>query len=1002
MRMRMHPPMSKESTHWIQRFKLLPLLSVMAVATLANDIGDWIVPAELFGIPASALVLLMMVAAIAWQAAAVAAQAARLAAARDAADSAAAPADDARPQLLGAVAFIDREQRCTFASPALARWLGLACDEVEGRAIADAFGPVNAAKLRLQLTAALTGKAQHLRCSSLQPDQSLLTLHVDLLPEVDAQGAVTGCQLFAIDVTAAQRSQEAAWRSERRLRTIMDQIPVTISYIDAAGTYRYVNRAQENWLGKSENEIVGKNVRDVVGEKVWADIEPNLGSALAGHSIPLERQRADRLGNPVWHSGRHVPDVNEQGEVVGVYTVFFDTTQRALAEQALRQSEQELRTAKAAAEHASKAKSEFLANMSHEIRTPMNGVLGLTELLLDTPLNEQQRPFLETVQASGESLLSIINDILDFSKIEAGKLEMEAIDFDLYQAVEDVVQLLAPRAHAKRIELACRIDERLPAAINGDPYRLRQVLTNLLANGLKFTDKGEVLVNVAREGDIMRVSVRDTGIGIAEEARERLFNAFEQADGSTTRRFGGSGLGLAISRHLVELMGGQIGVESAPGKGSTFWFTLPLKAAASAPGVAHPGELAGRRVLVVDDNATNAEILLHHAHAGGMRGASVNGGAVALQRLRDAARSGNPFEMAIVDMKMPGMDGLELTAALRADPLLSTLRVVLVTSLHSTDEMARAKEAGISAYLSKPVRRQELYRALAQAAGEVPMVSTPTHDSTTPVRITGRVLMAEDNGVNQFVARNVLKSIGCDFEIVPNGQEALAQVQRGGYDIVLMDCQMPVMDGYDATRAIRAWEQAQGDARRIPIVALTANALVGDADTCRASGMDDHLPKPYSRKQLIGLMARWLPAHLVECAAGAAVSDAAPLAASDAPAPIALDQNALAQIRALEEDGSTAIIDELIGMYLEEAPLHLTALREAAKAKNGPELTRIAHAFKSASQNVGARHLGDLCRQLERQSKSGEIAEAAAQVRAIEEHYESIQPLLLAEMGETA
>ena len=997
--------MSKNNAHWIERFKLLPLLGALALATLANDMGDWIVPAELFGTPASALVLLLMVAAVSWQAAATAAQARRIAAADqapDSAGSAAAPNDDSRPRLLGAVAFIDREQRCTGATPALAHWLGLACDEVEGRPMADAFGPVNAAKLRPQLQAALAGTAQSLRCSFLQPDQSLLTLQIELLPEIDAQSGVIGCQLFAVDVTVGQRSQEAAWRSEQRLRTIMNQIPVTVSYIDAAGYYRYINHEQENWLGKSESEVVGFHVREVVGEKIWADIEPNITAALAGQSIPLERQRANRLGNPVWHSGRHVPDVNEQGEVVGIYTVFFDTTQRALAEQALRQSEQELRAAKAAAEHASKAKSEFLANMSHEIRTPMNGVLGLTELLLDTPLNDQQRPFLETVQASGESLLSIINDILDFSKIEAGKLEMEAIDFDLYQAVEDVVQLLAPRAHAKRIELACRIDERLPSAINGDPYRLRQVLTNLLANGLKFTDQGEVMVNVTREGDTMRVTVRDTGIGIAEDARERLFNAFEQADGSTTRRFGGSGLGLAISRHLVELMGGEIGVDSTHGEGSTFWFTLPLKAAASTPGVAHPGELAGRRVLVVDDNATNAEILLHHAHAGGMRGASVNGGALALQRLREAARSGNPFEMAIVDMKMPGMDGLELTAALRADPLLSTLRVVLVTSLHSTDEMARAKEAGISAYLSKPVRRQELYRALAQAVGEVPIVSTPTHDSTTPVRITGRVLMAEDNGVNQFVARNVLKSIGCDFEIVPNGQEALTQVQRGGYDIVLMDCQMPVMDGYDATRAIRAWELAQGDTRRIPIVALTANALVGDADICRASGMDDHLPKPYSRKQLIGLMARWLPAHLVERAADAAASDAAPLATTDAPTPIALDQNALTQIRALEESGSTAILDELIGMYLEEAPLHLAALRKAAEAKDGSELTRVAHAFKSASQNVGARHLGDLCRQLERQSKAGEVVQAATQVRAIEEHFESIQPLLLAEMGEPA
>ncbi|MDP1691260.1 MAG: response regulator [Burkholderiaceae bacterium] len=562
------------------------------------------------------------------------------------------------------------------------------------------------------------------------------------------------------------------------------------------------------------------------------------------------------------------------------------------------------------------------------------------------------------------------------------------------------------RAHAKRLELACRIDERLPPAISGDPYRLRQVLTNLLANGLKFTDAGEVVVDVTMAApDQMRISVRDTGIGISAEARTRLFTAFAQADGSTTRRFGGSGLGLVISHHLVELMGGSIGVESTPGEGSTFWFTMPLKPAASTPPVAHPGELAGRRVLVVDDNATNAEILAHHALAGGMRCTSVSDGVQALECLHDALRNGDPFEMAIVDMKMPGMDGLALAAAVRNDPALGAMRLVLVTSLHSTDEMARAREVGISAYLSKPVRRQELYRALAQAVGDAPITDSPARAAATATRILARVLMAEDNGVNQFVARNVLKSIGCDFDIVPNGQEALLAVQRGGYDIVLMDCQMPVMDGYVATREIRSWEACQAQARRIPIVALTANALVGDADVCRAAGMDDHLAKPYSRKQLIALMARWLPAHLVERSGDGDATDFAPLSAL-APAPAAvectLDRNALDGIRALDDDGSSAVLNELIGMYLDEAPTHLSGLRVAAAAQDGVELNRVAHAFKSASQNVGARQLGDLCRQLERKGKTGDVRDAVALVRAVQVHFNAIRPLLLAEMGQPA
>ncbi len=991
----------KPTSHWLDEPWVGSALAALTLAALAMDLVGHAVPGALFSVPASAFALLVLLCNT-WRGHArpnpVSDELRSHAESRldEAANVPAAP--------LGAVAFIDAQRLCTHISPLLARLLGRACDEVQGRAIEEAFGPVNANVLRPRLDAVLKGTVQRLRCASLQPDQSLQTLQIELLPEHDAQGAVVGCQLFALDVSEEQRQLETAQRSERRLRTIMDQIPVTVSYIDADFRYRYINRAQEVWLGKTDAEVIGRKVPDLVGDQVWTNIEPHLSTALAGQSVPLERQRTDRNGNLVWHSGRHVPDVNDEGKVVGVYTVFFDTTQRALAEQALRRSEHELRVAKAAAENASKAKSEFLANMSHEIRTPMNGVLGLTELLLETPLNSQQRPFLETVRSSGESLLSIINDILDFSKIEAGKLETETLDFDLYQAVEDVVQLMAPRAHAKRLELACRIDERLPAAVRGDPYRFRQVLTNLLANGLKFTESGEVVVEVALGmHDRINVSVRDTGIGISAAARSRLFNAFEQADGSTTRRFGGSGLGLAISRHLVELMGGSIGLDSVEGHGSTFWFTLPLQAATSMPVVGHPGELAGRRTLVVDDNATNADILEHHARAGGMRCSSTSSGAQALRRLREAVREGDPFELAIIDMKMPGMDGLELATAVRNDPELCSLRLVLVTSLHSTDEMARAREVGISAYLSKPVRRQELYRALAQAVGCMPTSDATLPNTGTAMRILGRVLMAEDNGVNQFVARNMLKSLGCEFDIVPNGKEALLAVQRGGYDIVLMDCQMPVMDGYVATREIRAWEQTQAGGRRIPILALTANALVGDADTCRAAGMDDHLAKPYSRKQLGTIMARWLPPHLVEGSMDVERTEPIPLTQ---PAPLMgdfeLDQKALSNIRALDDGGNTFVLDEVIGMYLEEAPQNLARLRAALQAQNAAELGRVAHAFKSASQNVGASQLGDLCRQLERHGKAGNLASAAELVRAIEKMSDKVRPALLAEMGQPA
>ena len=897
-------------------------------------------------------------------------------------------------------AVIDTQGRCVRLSPPLAAWLGCDAAAVEGRPAETLFSPGQAELVRVHVAAALAGHGVRWRASQAQGvagSDAERWLQLELVPARDDAGTVQGCHLLAFDVSDDQHALDAARRSERRLRIIMDQIPVTVSYIDAGMNYRYVNRAQEQWLGKPLDQIDGRPVREVVGDAVFEDIAPRLHEALGGKEVQLERERTDRHGNTVVHSGRHVPDVNEDGQVTGVYTVFFDITKRALAEQALLRHEQELRQAKDAAENASRAKSEFLANMSHEIRTPMNGVLGLTELLLETPLDSQQRPFVETVRNSGEALLSIINDILDFSKIEAGKLETESLDFDLYQAVEDVVQLLAPRAHAKQLELACRIDEVLPAAVRGDPYRLRQILTNLIGNALKFTESGEVVVKLDKVDDrCMRFSVRDSGIGITAEARERLFRPFEQADGSTTRRFGGTGLGLAISRSLVELMGGRIGVDSHPGRGSTFWFTLPLVPAGSLPAVPTPVVLSGRRVLVVDDNATNREIVAHHAQAGGMLVECAIDGIDALERLHRARAEGRPFELAVVDMKMPRMDGIELAGRVQADTLLASLKLVLVTSLHSPDEVARARQAGISAYLSKPVRRQELFRAMAQTLGDVDSSHDGARHDNERVCFRARVLLAEDNGVNQVVARNMLKNMGCEFEIVPNGQEALAAARRGGFDLVLMDCQMPVMDGYDATRAIREWEDSLAEPTRVPIIALTANALVGDAETCLACGMDDHLAKPYTRKQLAAVLARWLKADRVIRPDAATAQAAAAADAAESESPL-LDSAALDNIRSIDEDGS--VLAEVIQMYLDEAPPHLARMRSALAEGLGAELSKAAHALKSASFNVGAMSLGETCRRLERVGKSGSLDGAAELVAGIERQYRLVEPELKAQMN---
>jgi two-component system sensor histidine kinase/response regulator len=893
------------------------------------------------------------------------------------------------------------------ASDALLTALRVSRREVIGRPLHAAFMTADHAALQGAVARCRTAGTQALSVSMLHAAQGVGTLRIELMPVRYAAGTTGGLEsidLVAVDITDLQASHDAARRSEQRLRTIMDQIPVTISYIDADYRYRYINGAQAHWLGMREAEAIGKRVQDIVDDAVWADIEPRLRTAMSGVEVPLERKRTDRHGRPVWHSGRHVPHVNDKGEVLGTYTVFFDITERALAENALRESEHKLREAKAAAERASNAKSEFLANMSHEIRTPMNGVLGLTELLLETPLTDEQRPLVQTVRNSGETLLMIINDILDFSKIEAGKLEIEMLDYDFYQAVEDVVQLLAQRAHAKGLELACRFDEAMPSLLKGDPYRFRQILTNLLGNALKFTEKGEILIDIARdESRGILVSVHDTGPGMSEEVRAKLFNAFAQADSSTTRRYGGTGLGLAICKKLTELMGGEIGVDSAEGKGSTFWFTMPLQEATNLPKVAYPKELAGKRVLVVDDNATNTEILMHHARMAGMHRASAEDAMRALMMLRAAVAEGEPFDLAIVDMKMPGMTGMDLISVVRHDPTLAKLPIVMVTSLHSDAELSRARTLGVSAYLSKPVRRQDLFRALAQSLGSTSQANAQSQaEPSNTTLIRAHVLMAEDNSVNQIVARNMFKLMGCTFDIVPNGQEALDGVKRGGYDIVLMDCQMPVLDGYEATRAIRAWE-AQGDGRRIPIVALTANALVGDADTCIAVGMDDHLAKPYSRNQLTATMARWLPAELVEMASNTRVTEPGKLASEPtADATIALNQRALDNIRSLDPDGEAGVLREVIGIYIDEAPGHLASLRQALSRHDATELARVAHAMKSASHNVGASQLGEACRQLEHASRAGDLQAAAEGVATIETQYLGVLPLLRAEIEAVA
>ena len=673
---------------------------------------------------------------------------------------------------------------------------------------------------------------------------------------------------------------------------------------------------------------------------------------------------------------------------------------------------------RAAAEAGSRAKSEFLATMSHEIRTPMNGILGMSEMLRHTALSAEQRRFADVVHQSGEHLLSIINDVLDFSKIEAGKIEIEDIDFDLRQLLEDLAGMFAQPAQAKGLELVCSIPDDLPVAVSGDPVRMRQILTNLISNAVKFTSRGDIVIRVKRLDDSERLAryrfeVQDSGIGIGAAEQARLFSAFVQADSSTTRRYGGSGLGLAIAKRLVELMDGQIGLHSEAGRGTLFWFEIPLQrqAAEARPALPRAERLQGLRVLVVDDNASNREILARQLDAWGMHCSGVADGRQALQELEQSEPPA--FDLALLDSHMPGMDGFELARTIRRDARWAKLPLVMLSSASVGADHPDRRNAGITCTLNKPVRQTDLYDAIATALRPRPATpaaaaptaaataspnsppssspsSSPTSEASAtlltatpwspaedaPAGFGGRVLVVEDNPVNQQVAAAMLESLGVAHALADNGRIALDRLGQERFDLILMDCQMPEMDGFEATGQIRARQRAGLLPGKLPIIALTANAVEGDRERCLAAGMDDYLGKPFTRERLAATLGRWLP--LADApptpvepavAPGPAAPDKASAAAADSDGP--LNPRALEAIRKLAGPRDASLVNQVIGAYLADTPPRFGQLRAAAEAGDAEALRQAAHALKSSSANVGAEQLAALCKELEMLGRGG-------------------------------
>jgi signal transduction histidine kinase/DNA-binding response OmpR family regulator len=679
------------------------------------------------------------------------------------------------------------------------------------------------------------------------------------------------------------------------------------------------------------------------------------------------------------------------------------TAELSTANSELRQAVEAAEFARGQAEESSRAKSEFLATMSHEIRTPMNGVLGMAELLLSTELSDRQRRFAETIQRSGDALLVIINDILDFSKIEAGRLELDEDDFNLRDMVDDTAELMAERAHSKGLELNPVVPLDLPLAVRGDSARLRQVLVNLIGNAIKFTEHGEVVIRLKllalSEQELqMRFEVTDTGIGISAEQQQKIFESFSQADSSTTRRYGGTGLGLAISSQLVALMGGEIGVESEPGKGSIFWFSVPL--ARSSIVVAREPErmrndLRGVRLLVVDDNATNREILHNQAVAWGMPHETVESGPEALEELRMAAARNEPYDIVILDWHMPEMDGIELAAHIKADPVIPALRQVMLSSAAFDEEAARAAEQGIDRYLNKPVKQSALYECVKGVLAETGPTVPDEGGAVASIAFEGRILVAEDNRVNQEVARNMLELLGCQVEIASNGREAVEAASSGVYDLVLMDYHMPEMDGWEASSEIRKREKAgNGEGRGVPIIALTADVKKGIQEKCMEHGMDAYLSKPFTQSQLARIIGQWMPQvertiSRIEAAPGAVADD------EDAPV---LDRSVLDRIRALQQPNAPSVLAQVIDIYLEDSPEMIEALKQALDGSDMAALIETAHSLKSSSANLGASRLSSLCKELELRGKTGSHEDLAALVEQIDAEFDSAQSGLQMEL----
>ena len=686
-------------------------------------------------------------------------------------------------------------------------------------------------------------------------------------PLLDAKGDVNSALDVSIDITERKRAEEELRSSEERLKILFEYAPEGYYLSDLRGNFIDGNRAAEKIIGYEKNELIGKNFLKLkllplkqLPRAIKLLAQNVRGRSTGPDEFTLTRRDGSRVPVEIF-----THPVKIKGQTLALANV-HDMTERKRAQEEIVQAKEQAEKLAHQAEAASKAKSEFLASMSHEIRTPMNAILGMADLLSETPLNPEQEKFVQVFRSAGESLLILINDILDLSKVEAGQLALEETSFDLEEVVEKAHQGLAYRAHEKGLELVCSVNPEAPRRLIGDPARLRQVLTNLIGNAIKFTEKGEVVVEVSRRGEKEKegevgllFSVRDTGIGIPPEKKEVIFEQFTQADSSTTRRYGGTGLGLTISGRMVELMGGRIWVESELGEGSTFYFTADFKTAAEKEEALVPEvELAGLRALIVDDNATNRMVLRETLSRWGASPSEAVGGAAGLAQMRRAGEAGQPFALVLLDQRMPEMDGFQVAEAIRQDSTISETTVIMLTSDLQKDGPNRAKELGISGYLVKPVKPSNLKEAIEVALGKRKAAAKERPDVAEPEELEPRsILLAEDNEDNRMLILSYLKKTPYQVDAAENGEAAVEKFRAGDYDLVLMDIQMPIMDGHEATREIRRWE-AENKLEETPVITLTAHAMKEDTQKSLEAGCNDHLTKPIKKADLLAAIQKYV------------------------------------------------------------------------------------------------------------------------------------------------